>query len=434
MLMRPYFDAMTRVSDLGLWKTTAPGAPSLEALEGKRATDVAVIGAGYTGLSTALHLAEAGISVTVLEARQIGHGGSGRNVGLVNAGLWMFPDDVVKIMGPDDGERLLTFLGKSPDLVFGLIEKHNIRCEAVRSGTLHCAHSPAGFRALQLREQQWGRRGAPVTLLDKEQAAPKIGSHSFYGALMDLRAGTLQPLAYAHGLAHAAVKAGAGMYHSSPVQTLTRRQGRWHLKTPAGVLNARAVIVATGGYTDHFDPALKQTFIPFNYFQFSTPPLPDAVRRTILPDGHGAWDTNLVLSSYRMDSQGRLVVGSVGQVDRFALGLHRQWTRRTLAKVFPQIGPVEFEHAWHGRIAMTTNCIPRFFKLGPDLAMVTHYNGRGIGPGTVFGKLLAEYVRTGAESIIPLPVSKTRPIFLRNLRGLFYETGARLYHFFQRRV
>jgi glycine/D-amino acid oxidase-like deaminating enzyme len=413
---------------------TAPAEPPLAMLQGGHETDVAVIGGGYTGLSAALHLAEAGTRVALLEANQVGHGGSGRNVGLVNAGLWLFPDDVVKTMGPDDGERLLTILGDSPDLVFQLIEKHGIQCEAVRRGTLHCAHSPAGFRALQKREAQWGRRGAPVTLLDKDQAAPQIGSQAFYGALQDMRAGTLQPLAYARGLAHAAIKAGARLYQDSPVKALKRRQGRWHLKTPAGELVARTVIMATGGYTDHFDPAFEQTFIPFYFFQFSTPPLPEAVRRTILPGGHGAWDTALVLSSYRLDSRGRLVVGSVGQVDRSAVGLHRQWARRTLARVFPQIGPVEFEHAWHGCIAMTTDHIPRFWKLDTDLVMVTHYNGRGIGPGTVFGKLLAEYVRSGDETIIPLPVSKREPIFLRNLRGLYYETGARLYHFFQRRI
>ncbi len=425
---------MPKVTNLGLWAATAPEGPSLNPLEGQSKTDVAVMGGGYTGLSAALHLAEAGIEVTLLEAEQIGFGGSGRNVGLVNAGLWMFPDDVVKAIGTDYGERLLSILGDSPDLVFELIAKHGIQCEAIRKGTLHCAHSPGGFGQLKMREDQWGRRGAPVTLLDKQQAEPKIGSRAFHGALLDKRAGTLQPLAYARGLARAAIKAGARLHGLSPVTTLVHRQGKWHLTTPAGTLIARAVIVATGGYTEHFDPTLKQTFIPFNYFQFSTAPLHDKIRRTILPGGQGAWDTNLVLSSYRLDKQGRLVVGSVGLADGFAHNLNHQWARRTLAKVFPQIEAVEFEHAWHGRIAMTTDHIPRFFKLDTNLVMVTHFNGRGIGPGTVLGKLMADYVRHKDEKAIPLPVSQAKPIFMRNMRGIYYETGARLYHLFQRRV
>lgn len=424
---------MTHVSDLGLWAATVPNTPALDVLEGQTETDVAVIGGGYTGLSAALHLAEAGIRVTLLEARGIGYGGSGRNVGLVNAGLWMFPDDVVKTMGPDYGERLLTILGNSPDLVFGLIEKHGLQCEAVRRGTLHCAHSPGGYRQLKMRLDQWGQRGAPVTLLNRQQAASKIGSQAFHGALLDMRAGTVQPLAYASGLARAALKAGARLHGSSPVMTMARRQGKWHLQTPSGDLRARAVVVATGGYTAHFNRKLRQAFIPFNYFQFATPPLPEQVRRTILPEGQGAWDTALVLSSFRLDKAGRLVMGSVGQVDRFALGLHRQWARRTLAKVFPQIGSVTFEHAWHGCIAMTANHIPRFYKLDTDMVMVTNFNGRGIGPGTVFGKLVAEYLITGDDDSIPLPLSRPKPIAFRSLRGLYYETGARLYHLFQRR-
>ena len=161
---------MTQVTDFGLWEMTAPQGPPLAALQGASEADVAVIGGGYTGLSAALHLAGAGAQVALIEAGQIGYGGSGRNVGLVNAGLWMFPDDVVKTMGPEYGERLLTTLGNSPDLVFQLIEQHGIQCEALRNGTLHCAHSRGGLRALQKREEQWGRRGAPVTLLDKDQA------------------------------------------------------------------------------------------------------------------------------------------------------------------------------------------------------------------------------------------------------------------------
>ena len=422
-----------KVSDLGLWALTAPQPPELPVFKGSAQTDVAIVGGGYTGLSAALHLAESGARVTLLEAKQIGYGGSGRNVGLVNAGLWMFPDDVTKILGSDRGERVLSILGNSPDLVYSLIDKHGIACEAVRNGTLHCAHSRGGYRALQARLEQWGRRGVNLTLYDEKQAAPKIGSQAFRGALLDLRAGTVQPLAYAYGLARAASRAGAALFRESPATALTRKNGKWEIKTPAGLLTAQSVILAGGGYTHGMDRALDKTFIPFNYFQFSTQPLPETLRKTVLPGGHGAWDTALVLSSFRLDQAGRLVVGSVGLVDNSGVGLHRQWAHRTLASVFPQLGKVRLEHAWHGRIAMTGDHIPRFYTLDKNLAMVTNYNGRGIGPGTVFGKLLADYMLHGDPDVIPLPPSKVQPIFLRGLMGLYYETGARLYHLAQRR-
>jgi len=423
-----------RATSHGLWAVTAPPPPDLNPLEGEHAADVAVIGGGYTGLSAALHLAQAGKQVILLEARDIGYGGAGRNAGLVNAGLWLMPEDVLKIAGKPYGERLLAVLGASPDLVFDLIEKHAIECEAQHNGTLHCAHSSGGLQALRQRETQWQERGAPVNLLPREEAAAQIGSNAFLGALLDRRAGTVQPLAYAIGLARAAVDAGAALYKNSPVTGFERRSGRWRLDAPAGSVHAKAVVVATHGYPVEAFSQHSKNLIPFNYFQFATAPLANDVLKTVLPGKNGAWDTALILSSYRLDQAGRLIIGSVGQVSGMAYGLHRQWVQRTIARVFPQVGEVALEYGWHGRIAMTTNHMPRFHILDTDMVMVTSYNGRGIGPGTVFGKLLAEYVLDGKAENIPLPVVQPSRVFMRGLRGLFYETGARLYHFVQRRI
>ena len=418
----------------GLWKVTAPPPPSLRKLIDKITVDVAVIGGGYTGLSAALHLAEAGKEVALLEAREIGFGGAGRNVGLVNAGLWLMPEDVEKKIGPEHGSRLIDVLGHSPDLVFKLIEKHSIPCEAIRKGTLHCAHSPGGYRSLQQRELQWKARGAPVKLLSRKEAAPKIGSDAFFGALLDKRAGTVQPLAYAYGLAKAAQQAGASLYIESPVLDYSRKKDVWRLSTPEGTIIAGSVILAVQGYPDFAFMDHKKAIIPFNFFQFATPPLPDEVRRTILPGGQGAWDTNLILSSYRLDQAGRLIVGSVGQVESMGYRLHEKWALRTIDKVFPQIGKTSLEYAWNGCIAMTVDHLPRFHIFDTNMVTVTSYNGRGIGPGTVFGQLLAKYILDGSEQDIPLPVKKQRSVFMRGLRGAWYEVGARAYHVFQRRI
>ncbi|MBV5330095.1 MAG: FAD-binding oxidoreductase [Chlorobium sp.] len=417
----------------GLWTVTAPTHPALYPVIGQHKTDVAVIGGGYTGLSAALHIAEAGAKVTLLEAKSIGYGGSGRNVGLVNAGLWLMPDEVVRIMGSEYGERILDVLGSSPDLVFKLINKHHIQCEAVREGTLHCAHSPSGFEALQQREEQWQRRKAPVTLLNREKAAPMIGSEAFYGALWDKRAGRIQPLSYAYGLAEAATKAGANLYVNSPVMSYCRDGALWRITTPEGVVLANTVILATNGYPDYAFKDQNKSMVPFNFFQFSTPPLPDAIRKTILPGKQPAWDTNLILSSYVIDESGRLIVGSVGQARNGAYNLHKKWVMRTIRKVFPQIGPIELEFAWDGIIRMTTDNVPKFHVLDKGLVTVTSYNGRGIGPGTVFGKLLAEYAINPSPKDIPLPLTEQSILHTRHIRGLFYETGGRLYHSINRR-
>jgi glycine/D-amino acid oxidase-like deaminating enzyme len=423
-----------RTKQLGLWADTAPPSPELAPFEGDLKADAVVIGGGYTGLSAALHLAEAGTDVILLEAQEIGFGGSGRNVGLVNAGLWLLPDEIIQRLGSEQGERLNRVLGDSPDLVYALIEHHAMECEAVRQGTLHCAHSVQGYRYLQQRQAQWGRRGAPVTLLDRDLAASKIGSDAFYGALLDLRAGTLQPLAYAYGLAHAARQAGARLYIDSPVTAVSRKINRWHLTTPQGTVAADALILATNAYPDHAFEHFNRTLIPFHFFQFATPPLKSEVRRSILPGGQGAWDTHTVLSSYRLDVAGRLIVGSVGRVDRMAYGLHKRWAMRTISKVFPQVDATKLTYGWDGRIAMTPDHIPKFHILGPDYVMVTSYNGRGIGPGTLFGKVMASFLLDGNQKDIPLPVSDVKPINLRRARELFYEAGARTIHCLQRRL
>lgn len=418
----------------GLWAATAPDKPLLTAIQGDQTTDVAIIGGGYTGLSAALHLAKMGKESIVLEAENIGHGGAGRNVGLVNAGLWLMPDDLLRLAGPEYGEKLLDVLGNSPDLVFDLIKEHEIECEALRNGTLHCADSKSGYKALQQREEQWVKRGAPVRLLGRDEAAAKTGSQSFYGALLDKRAGTIQPLAYAYGLANAALKAGTQLYKRSPVTGFEKNTDGWKLNTPTGTVTAKSVIIAVHAYPHHTFETNKKAMVRMNFFQFATPPLSKEVLETVLPGRQGAWDTNLILSSYRLDAAGRLIVGSVGTVEGFAYDLHENWVKRTISKTFPQVGDIQLEYGWHGTFAMTPNHLPRFHVLDKNMAMVTSFNGRGIGPGTVFGKLLAEYITGGSPENIPLPVSKIDPIHTRNLWELFYETGARVYHFIQRRI
>ena len=167
---------------LSLWDRSAPPAPELAPLGGDASTEVAIVGGGFTGNSTALHLAEQGVDCMVLEAHGIGHGGSGRNVGLVNAGLWLPPQDVRSALGDTYGARFLDLLSDAPAYVFSLIERHQIQCEAVRNGTIHAAHSPAGLADLSRRAGEWLRLGAPVELLDAREAAERIGSRAFHDA------------------------------------------------------------------------------------------------------------------------------------------------------------------------------------------------------------------------------------------------------------
>jgi glycine/D-amino acid oxidase-like deaminating enzyme len=418
----------------GLWELTAPPAPETAELLGSIEVDTAVIGGGYTGLSAALHLAEAGANVALLEAVEIGFGGAGRNVGLVNAGMWVMPDVLADMLGGAYGERLLCVLGDAPKLVFDLIERHRIACEVERAGTLHCAVGLKGLKELEARGAQWSRRGAPVELLNARDTEAKVGSSAYAGSLWDRRAGTIQPLAYARGLAGAALKAGAKIFTRSAVTSAARTDGQWKLQTAAGQVIADRVIVATDAYATGPWSEVRTEQIHLPYFNFATEPLSDNIRALVLPERQGAWDTNAVLSSFRFDRAGRLVFGSFGALRGTGAAVHRAWARRALAKLFPQIGEVRFEAEWYGLIGMTDDHLPRFHKLADNVTGFSGYNGRGIAPGTAFGRLLALHALGHLdEKELPLPTSSpTKPSF-RNAKAAYYEVGAQLLHLIEAR-
>ncbi|OYR21685.1 NAD(P)/FAD-dependent oxidoreductase [Brucella thiophenivorans] len=413
----------------GLWEKTAPAAPKTTSLKGDLSADVVIVGGGFTGLSTALHLAEKGTNAVVLEGIEIGYGGSGRNVGLVNAGMWVMPDDLPGVLGQQYGDRLLDVLGNAPKLVFELIEKHKIACEVEKQGTLHCSVGKNGLKDIEARYEQWARRGANVKLLNAQETEAKVGTKAYSGSLLDLRAGTIQPLAYVRGLASAAVAAGAQIFTASPVTGASEQNGKWVVKTAEGTVTANWVVVATNAYTNVPWAEVRAELVHLPYFNMATKPLSDNVKKSILPERQGAWDTKEVLSSFRFDQQGRLVFGSVGALRNTGSSVHKAWAKKSLKRLFPQIGEVEFESEWYGKIGMTNDSLPKFHRLGRNVVGFSGYNGRGIAPGTVFGKYLAKLVSGEIGEVdLPLPVSDPKEQSFRGLREAYYEAGAQVAH------
>lgn len=413
---------MNKKSAISLWDISAAERALPKPLNGDIATEVAIIGGGFTGLSTALHLGEKGVDCHVLEAQKIGYGGSGRNAGLVNAGLWIPPQDVRTKLGEQRGSRFIRVLGEAPAYVFSLIEKHQIRCEGKQSGTIHAAHSPKGFKDLAQRAEEWHRLGAPVDLLSREQAAEKIGSHAFYGGLLDHRAGTINPMGYVQGLARAASAAGAELHTDVTVRLLRRDGTTWVLDTTRGVVRANSVIIGTNAYTDDLWPELKRTFTIINYFQLATEPLGER-GQGILKEGQGLWDTGQIMFSLRRDAFGRVIVGSMGKIIGGDTGVSHRWAKKNLRRVFPDLGEVEIEKSWHGQIAMTPDHIPRIHRLAENLYTPIGYNGRGITSGTIFGKAMAELLTGGKEEDLPLPVSDPQTVASASLMSKLYQTA-----------
>ena len=367
--------------------------------------DVAIIGAGYTGLSAALHCAECGLSSQVIEAERIGFGGSGRNVGLVNAAAWLPPARITETLGPEYGPGFVKRFSEAPSAVFDLVRRHRIRCEATREGTVHAAHSRAGLRDLARRHAQWQRLGEPVDLLDRNEANEMIGGGTFHGGLLDHRAGTLNPMAYCRGLARAAVAAGARIATGIRATALKARAGGWLVETARGPVRATNVVIGTNAYTGDLWPGLNSEFTTIHFLQVATRPLGSAATH-ILPGRQGLWDTGPIMLSLRRDAAGRLIIGTMGRVSgSVSTGLTQRWAKRQIARMFPGIGPVELDSAWHGRIAMTADYLPRIHHLADGLWTPIGYNGRGITTGTLLGQSMADVLAGMDPGRLPLPVT-----------------------------
>ena len=412
---------MRRGDPVSIWNTTAVETePSQNsAVEGQ--VDVAIVGGGFTGLSTALHCVEKGLSCHVLEASQIGFGGSGRNVGLVNAAAWLPPQDVRKILGEDDGDSFISHFSRAPDYVFSLIEKYQIQCNATQTGTFHAADGPVGFADLVSRKAEWDRLGEPVDLLSRDEAESYIGSSAFYGALLDRRAGTINPMGYCRGLARVAIAAGALISIGARAKKLQQETGLWRVTTNKGTLMARHVVLGTNAYTDDLWPGLKYSFTKINYFQLATSPLGDRIKH-ILPQQQGLWDTGKIMFSLRRDDSERLIIGSMGNVmGNQSGGVSHRWAQKKLAHLFPKLGWVDFDEAWQGQIAMTPDHLPHIHKLADNLYSPIGYNGRGITTGTVFGQALADLLTGDSEKKLPVPLLTMRRVGSAPVMSCFYK-------------
>lgn len=399
-----------------LWAATAGPGPETPPLAGEAAADVVVVGGGFTGLSTALHAAERGANVILLEAEEPGFGASGRNGGQVIPGFKLDPDELVARFGSDRGERLIAFAGRAPDIVFGLIERHAIDCQASRNGWIQAAHAVSAVAAVETRVKQWQRRGAPVELADRSRMTSLTGARGYVGGMIDARGGLLNPLAYARGLARAAIKAGARICGASLVTGVRPEGRRWRVETPGGAVVADQVVLATNAYTGDLWPGLARSIIPVYSYQIATRPLTDNLRRSILPHGHAVSDTRRLLTYFRLDPHGRLVVGGRGAFHETSEPRFFRHVVAALHRLFPQIPDHDLDFYWSGKVALTTDHFPFLSELAPGVTAALGYNGRGVAMASAMGTVLADRVLGKPLDDLPVPARPIRPIPLHSLR------------------
>ncbi len=417
-----------------LWGATAIANPVESRLRESLDADVLVVGGGYTGLSSALHLAERGISVVLLEARSIGFGGSGRNAGLVNAGVWSNPEHVTEVLGEEAGRKFNLALRDSPALVFELVERFDLDCQARRCGTVNIAHAPAGMKHLETRCRQLQALGAGVELIDGAAAQKLSGSPVYrHGGILDPGAGTIQPLSYVRSLARVAQQLGVAVFQDSGLDELRRENGRWHASTESGSVSAEQVILATNAYADRGSQGVDKSILPVYIFQCATEPMDDALAAEIIPAREGLWDTQTLMTSARVDDGQRLIMSSAGNLHGSQGSLREDWMERNRNRLFPQTRGLRWQYRWSGRIGVTSSKILRVQQPAPGVFAPAGFNGRGIGTGTLVGKHLAELVASGDRETFPFPIESLYREQWRGTRAGYYQYGTLALQFADRR-
>jgi glycine/D-amino acid oxidase-like deaminating enzyme len=421
-----------------LWAATAPAGPDLPALAGTAATDVIIIGAGFTGLSTAIHLREMGVAATVLEAAEPGWGASGRNNGQVIPVLSGHdPSAMVKRHGAA-GERFNALLRDSAAYLFDLARKYDISAEAEQTGWVQPVHSPGRFKLAERRVREWSALGAPVELLDRAAVSKMLGSDAWFGGFWNRTGGHINPLALARGMAQAALKLGAVIFARSPAISFAHAHGRWTVTTAQGSVTAPALVLATNAYTGEFAPIapeIAREVIPVLSWQMATRPISNNVARTILPDRQAMSDTHRELYFARWDARNRLVTGGAAMLPGAGGANLRRPVAERLRRLWPQIGDIAFDYVWSGYVGMTPDSLfhpevpgfPRVHRLGPNGYAWTGCNGRAVALAISLGRELARATQGTPIETLALPLSEPRPYPMQGLVRRIAPLGLPLY-------
>jgi glycine/D-amino acid oxidase-like deaminating enzyme len=404
-----------------LWVAVTPPGPDLPRLIGTAEADVVVIGGGYTGLSAALHLREAGVDVAVVEAMEPGWGASGRNNGQVIPTLSRHdPEDIIARHGAA-GERFVGLLRDSASILFDLARRYQIQAELEQTGWVQPVHSPGRIKIAERRVRQWSKFGASVELLSRDETRKMLGSEAWFGGFWNRSGGHINPLALARGLARVVLERGGRIYARSPALGVERRNDRWIVRTEKAEISGRILIVATNAYTASFSkslmPAMAHEVMPVLSWQMATQPLSDTARQTVIPGRQAMSDTHGELYFARYDARNRLVTGGAvigpgNKPERLKVIVAER-----LQRLWPQIGPVEFDYVWNGYLGMTTDSFPRIHRLGRNAYGWTGCNGRALALAIALGDELSKAVRGVAEKDLALPFSEPVPILAHGLRS-----------------
>jgi glycine/D-amino acid oxidase-like deaminating enzyme len=421
--------------ETNFWLTTVK-APPVPVCELPESVDVAVIGAGFTGLSAARTLARGGARVAVLEAENVGWGASCRNGGMVLSGLKLGIPTLIKRYGREAATRMYRASLESIDCVEEIVREEEIACDFSRSGHLEVACKAKHFeefrRGVETIEREFGHR---VCIVEKKDLPGEIGSAIYHGGMVDEASAGVNPARYVAGLGCAAVKVGAEIHEKTRVTELSRAarsgEGAWKVATSRGVLQAKDVLVATSGYTSGITPALQKKIIPIGSFIIVTDVLRKELARELSPRGRMIYDSKNYLYYYRLTPDRRILFGG-----RAAFFPENENTVRESARilqkgmisVYPQLRGVKVEFVWGGTLDFAFDVMPHAGRID-GMYFSVGYAGHGVAMATLLGKRMAEAILTGRNenpfADIPFPgapfgIYDGKPWFLP-LAGAWYK-------------
>ena len=392
--MNSYYQASANV---------ALGRPELE---GEHLADICIVGAGYTGLSSALHLAELGYTVAVVEAETAGFGASGRNGGHVGIGQRQDQMYLEEKFGRDIASTLWAMGLEAVDTVRGLIEKHKIKCD-LKHGNVHFAHRSKLNRELEeevnFLHQRYGFD--QLEYLPKAKLSEVIASDAYHSAVVDRASKHLHPLNFALGLAQAAVNAGVSLYEHSPVISYQDSQSvsgggsgkTVTIKTAKGQVVAKELILACNGYIKKLEPKINSYIMPINNFILATEPLSDELAAQVSPLDASMSDSRFVINYWKLSGDKRLLFGGGENYRRGFPSDIKNFVRHYMLQVYPQLAATKIDYGWGGTLAITVNRLPHFGRLQDNIWYMHGYSGHGVPTATFAGKLIAEAINGKLE-------------------------------------